>query len=394
VTTPTPATGGTGGTGRIRVVGVDLARAVALVGMFAAHLVSPDEPGAPGGVDPVFQVVAGRSSALFAVLAGVGIVLAARTAAVDAAGTRWRLLVRAGVVAFLGLWLGALPSGVAVILTFYGVLFCCALPVLRWRARSLALLAATWAVLSPVVSMLVRRELDPVQKIVPTFVHLADPGLLLQELLLTGYYPVLTWATYLWAGMAIGRLDLGNARTGRRLAVGGGLLATAALAVSVLVTSRPGARAALLADPRRPVQDWAGLDSQLRLGLFGTHPTQSWWWLGVWSPHSGTVVDLAHTTGTAMLVLGLALWLVRSLPRLPWRVMAGAGAITLTLYSTHVLVLASPLGIRGGQALVVHAVVAAGVGAAFALAPARGPLERLVSGATRLVPLRAPARRS
>ena len=41
-----------------RVVGVDLARTVALLGMFAAHLVSPVEPGAPGGVDPLFQGIA------------------------------------------------------------------------------------------------------------------------------------------------------------------------------------------------------------------------------------------------------------------------------------------------------------------------------------------------
>ncbi|SOC52525.1 heparan-alpha-glucosaminide N-acetyltransferase domain-containing protein [Ornithinimicrobium cerasi] len=371
-----------------RVVGVDLARTVALLGMFAAHLVSPVEPGAPGGVDPLFQVVAGRSSALFAVLAGVGIALSTRSVGSDPAGTRWRLLVRAAMVAALGIWLGALPSGIAVILTFYGLLFCCALPVLRWRARSLALLAVGWGVLSPILSMLVRRELDPVAKIVPTFVHLAEPVLLLQELVLTGYYPVLTWATYLWAGMAIGRLDLHRAQVGRRLAVGGAGLAALALAVSVLLTARPAVRAALVADPRRPAADWAELDNQLRLGLFGTQPTGTPWWLGVWSPHSGTIVDLAHTTGTAMLVLGLATWVVRTLPALPWHLLAGAGAMTLTLYATHVVVLSSPLGVRGGGALVVHAVVAVGVGAAFALSSARGPLEQLVGGTTRLVPLR------
>lgn len=371
-----------------RVVGVDLARTAALLGMFAAHLVSPVDPKGPGGVDLLFQVVAGRSSALFALLAGVGIALSTRSVATDPGRTRWRLVVRAGMVAVLGLWLGAFPSGVAVILTFYGVLFLCALPVLRWRARSLALLAVAWGLLSPVASLALRRDLPPGPTIVPTFSHLLEPGLLVRELLLTGYYPVLTWVTYLLAGMAIGRLDLRGASVGPRLALAGAWLAALALVVSAQVTSRPGARAALLADPRRAVDGWAELDTQLRQGLFGAHPTGTPWWLGVWSPHSGSVVDLAHTTGTSMLVLGLGLWCVRVLPRLPWRVAAGAGTMTLSLYALHVLVLSTPLGVRGGLVLVVHAVVAGTIGAVFASIPSRGPLEMLVSGATDLVPLR------
>ena len=375
-----------------RLVGVDLARAAALLGMFAAHLVSPAQPGAPGGVHPLFQVVAGRSSALFAVLAGVGIALSSRDADTDPWRARARLLVRAGCIAFLGLWLGAFPSGLAIILTFYGVLFCCAVPVLRWRPRSLAVLAVAWGLLSPVVSLMLRERVEAGPKIVPTFVHLAEPVRLAQELLLTGYYPVLTWATYLFAGMALGRLDLRRVSGGPRLAFAGAWLAALALAVSGLVRSLPTARDALLADPPRPVTGWEGLDSQLRQGLFGTHPTGTPWWWGVWAPHSGSIVDLAHTTGTAVLVLGLAVMAVRLLPALPWRLLGGAGAMTLTLYSLHALVLSSPLGVRGGGALLVHTLVALGIGAAVVAAGQRGPLERLVSEVVRLVPVRSPDR--
>ncbi len=379
---PSPAT---------RVVGVDLARLVALVGMFAAHLVSPLDPGAPGGVDPLFQVAAGRSSALFALLAGVGIALATRDVAADPWRHRLRLVVRAVLVAAVGLVLGGLPSGLAVILTFYGVLFLCALPVLTWRARSLALLALGWGLLSPVGSLLLRRQVHAPAKLVPSLAELARPGELGLELMLTGYYPVLTWATYLFAGMAVGRLDLRRAAVGPRLALVGAWLSALALAVSALVTSWPRARAALLADAGLPPDGWAALGTELRLGLHGTHPAGSAWWLGVWSPHSGSVVDLAHTTGTALLVLGLALWLVRLVPAPPWRVLTGAGAMTLTLYSTHVVVLASVLGVRGEAALVVHTLLAVGVGAAFAGVPTRGPLEAMVSAATRLVPVRTSA---
>ncbi len=377
-----------------RIVGVDLARLVALLGMFAAHLVDPTDPTGPGRVDPLFQLVAGRSSALFALLAGVGVALATRGVAADPTGHRVRLVVRAALVAALGLVLGLLPSGLAVILTFYGVLFLCALPVVTWRARSLALLAVTWGLLSPVVSLLLRRQVDAPAKIVPSVLDLTDPSTLGLELLLTGYYPVLTWATYLYAGMAVGRLDLRRPAVGPRLALTGAWLAALSAAVSALVTSSGAARAALLADEGLSAGAWSVLGTELREGLHGTHPAGSAWWLGVWSPHSGSVVDLAHTTGCALLVLGLALWLVRLAPALPWRVLAGAGAMTLTLYSTHVVVMASALGVRGAAALAVHAVLAVVVGAAFASVPARGSLESLVSSATRRVPLRGALRAS
>ncbi len=376
-----------------RVVGVDLARTLALLGMFAAHLLDPLDPAAPGGVDPLFQLVGGRSSALFALLAGVGVALATTRARDDPARYRARLAVRALVVALLGLLLGSLASGVAVILTFYGLLFLCALPVLTWGARRLAVLAAGWALLSPVVSLLLRRHVDAPPKIVPSLLDLDRPGELLTELLLTGYYPVLTWAAYLFAGMAVGRLDLRRAATGRRLAVLGAALGVLALATSALVTSSAAVRTALVADARRPVAGWAELDTQLRRGIFGTHPTDTAWWLGVWAPHSGSIVDLVHTTGTALLVLGLALWLTGRVTSAPWRVLAGAGAMTLTLYTTHVVVLAGVLGARGPVALALHSVLALLVGALFASAAVRGPLEQLVSGATLLVPTRSPSRR-
>ncbi|MFK5633081.1 heparan-alpha-glucosaminide N-acetyltransferase domain-containing protein [Ornithinimicrobium sp. LYQ103] len=374
--------------GAARIVAVDLARMLALLGMFAAHLLSPLDETRPGGVDPVFELVAGRSSALFAVLAGVSIALTTRSAREDPGRHRLRLIVRATLVALLGLVLGLLNSGVAVILTFYGVLFLCALPVLTWRARPLALLALAWGLASPVLSLAVRDELGPPAYVVPSLLSLTEPGVLLRELLLTGYYPVLTWATYLFAGMAIGRLDLRARAWGPRLALGGAFLAVLGLAVSAWVTRTGAVRSRLTETLTSPTTPWADVARELRTGLYGTHPTGSWWWLGVWSPHSGSIVDLAHTTGTAMLVLGLALVVVRGVRGVPWSVVAGAGAMTLTLYVTHVVVLASALGVRGGLALVVHSTAAVGIGALFAAGRVKGPMESGVTSATRLVPVR------
>lgn len=397
---------------RSRLVGVDLARMLALLGMFAAHLIDPGEGGGPGGVNALFQVVAGRSSALFAVLAGVSLALVTR---VPAAGDRARLLVRAALVAGIGLVLGSVDSGIAVILVYYGLLFCCALPVLRWRASSLAWLALAWGLLSPVASMLLRPLLPAPTLVVPSPLSLTDPVQLLSELLVTGYYPVLTWATYLFTGLAVGRVLSGalgsgalgagmtttagtgtadravSFRTLRSLLLFGAWLAALALAGSALLTRSSTARSALLRtwDGSGP---WPVLRNELREGFYGTHPEGSAWWLGVWAPHSGSIVDLAHTTGSALLVLGLCLWLVRLLSVLPWRVIGGAGAMTLTLYSAHVLVLAvalvvgGPLARGAEHALLLHSLGAVAIGAGFAAARWPGPLEHAVRVATQAIP--------
>jgi uncharacterized membrane protein len=96
-----------------RLAGVDVARCIALFGMGTVHVLpTTDETGAPTLVELVFG---GRSAALFAVLAGVGLALAVgqrpdlrRAAPVVAA--------RAGLIGAIGLLLALFDSGVAVIL--------------------------------------------------------------------------------------------------------------------------------------------------------------------------------------------------------------------------------------------------------------------------------------
>lgn len=379
--TPTPTA---------RLLGVDLARALALLGMVVAHTVDELDPTAPGGVDPWFQLVAGRSSALFAVLAGVSIALVTRDAPRSAgqALTAYRVQVatRALLIALVGLALGGLPSGVAVILTAYGLLFLLAVPVLHWHARGLALLAVGWGLLGPVLSVLLRPHLPDPSYEVPSVLSLADPVGLTIELLVTGDYPVLTWGTYLFAGLAVGRLDLRSTRVARALTVGGALLASAALGLSAAVTRAPAVREALVAEAE--AADWAALDTMLRAGMFGTHPTEPAWWLLVWSPHSGSIVSLAHTTGTALLVIGVCL-LVGGALRGRWRrvveVAFGAGTMTLTLYAVHVLVLSTPDSWATAHSTTAHLLGVLALGALFVGARSRGPLEVLVTQVSRTV---------
>ena len=119
-------------------------------------------------------------------------------------------------------------------------------------------------------------------------------------------------------------------------------------------------------------------------GLYGTTPTGSWWWLAVDAPHTATPFDLASTIGSALVVIGLSLALARWLPRVA-SVAFGAGAMTLTLYSLH-LVLRSPelLDGQGAGTFFAHVVIVLVFGAAYRLESRSGPLERAVTQAARL----------
>ena len=374
---------------RERLVGVDVARCVALLGMVATHVLP--ERGPAGDLTAAHELAGGRASALFALLAGVSLALmtgrhrpvAGRERLARSAG----LVVRALLVAVLGLLLGELDSGVAVILAYYGAMFLLAVPFLGLRAPALLGVAAVWAVAAPVASHLLRPLLPPRGWSSPVLGQLAEPGRLLSELLWTGYYPAVPWLAYLLVGMAVGRLDLRRLRAGPVLAVAGAALAATAHAVSGWLTSRPGVVRTLLDDPSYAAPDGPALLAEIAFGMYGTTPTGGpAAWLLVDAPHSATPFDLAATTGSALAVLGLAL-LLDHLPALLRRAAAvalGAGAATLTLYSLHV-VMRTPLlpPAEVPESFSTHVVVLLGLGAVIALAGRGGPLERLVTAASR-----------
>ena len=144
-----------------------------------------------------------------------------------------------------------------------------------------------------------------------------------------------------------------------------------------MAPDRPGVRAELVRT--FDGAGWRGdLGTTLAHGLYGVTPTDSAWWLAVRAPHSGTTFDLLMTTGSACLVLAVCLLVGRALPRV-CSVLFGAGAMTLTLYSLHVVLRndgwwdGDDLATFVGQVALVL-----GVGAVFRFGGARGPLELLL----------------
>ncbi|MDD7932046.1 heparan-alpha-glucosaminide N-acetyltransferase domain-containing protein [Actinomycetospora straminea] len=371
-----------------RVLGVDAARGVALLGMMAVHALHvADAEGRPTWVG---TVALGHAAALFAVLAGVGTaVLTGRARVRGGADTRRAaasLTARAIVIGVLGLAVGGVtdPEVATVILPSYAVLFLLAIPLVLLPTPVLVGGAVLGAAGFPVVSHLVRDRLPLPELGNPSLSWLVtDPLGLVRELFLTGSYPALSWLPYLAVGLVVGRARLRSPRLAAGLAGGGVALAAAAAGTSALLLGPGGGLARITAASSG--LDPAVVAEALTIGPDGTTPTTTWWWLAVDSPHSSTPPDLARTLGTALAVLGVMLLLDRvrspvlAVVRAP---LAAAGAMTLTFYTLHVLFLDSPVDVYGPvTGYVVQVVAVLLLGIAWRASAGRGPLETLASAA-------------
>lgn len=391
---------------RPRLTGVDAARGLALLGMMATHLMPTFEPNAELTPTWVGLTFSGRASALFAVLAGVGLALSTGRG-VPLTGhplnlVRRGIAMRALVIAVVGLTLGGLDVNVAIILVHYALLFLCVLPFLGLSLKHLLAWAGGWILFSPVVAYLLRPWFlagEPPLHLGhnPSWEDLSTAGPLLGDLFLTGYYPVFQWLAFLLVGLAIGRLPLDRPRVAGILLLAGTAVAIAAKALGNALMEDWGGRQALeavIGDDRWP------LENLLQVNLTGIEQTGSWWWLATAAPHSGTTLDLLHSSSAATAVLGACLllgslgtWLNLDI-LLPLR---GAGAMTLTLYTVHVWTLAAlyadglPEGWTDEGMYTAQSVTAVVLGTMFAVLHWRGPLEQVAHSAHRLGARQLPA---
>lgn len=119
--------------------------------------------------------------------------------------------------------------------------------------------------------------------------------------------------------------------------------------------------------------------------LWEPDTVSSWWWLIERAPYTTTPFRMVHDLGIAMACLGLSLLITRSwLARRVLGPLAAAGAITLTLYAAHVIVLeaSSFLEDHHIQLFFVLVYVALSFAALWRQGGRRGPLEAAVTWAS------------
>jgi uncharacterized membrane protein YeiB len=380
---PTSSTG--------RLIGLDLARGLAVFGMYAAHI-GPD-PSVGGPLGWAMEVARGRSSALFALLAGFTLVLLTgrpqpRTgrAGRQAMG---RVLIRSAVLVALGYALTCLDTSVDVILAAYGMVFFLSVPLYRLRADTLAVIAAATALVLPQVLYPLRAAVEGGSWADAVIAH--DPlaritdsdGII--ELFITGAYPVLTWLPFVIAGMALGRIDL--ARPGIRAKVGllGGALAVLGYGGSWLALHLvPGAQAAVSATTGggSAVSAWWS-------DAVGDPTTSTPDWLLVAAPHSQTTWSILGNTGVGLVVITACLIATERSARFRWLAapVIAVGSVSLTAYTGHIIAIKA-LGIDSLPAfpallaLVCLAAATMLLAVAWKRAFRRGPLEYMLHAAT------------
>ncbi len=339
-----------------RILGLDVARGLAILGMAGAHVGMTD---AFDWGDPTTwtDLVHGRSSMLFALLAGVSIALMTGRDVLPERerlpGIRLNLVGRGAVIFVIGLALELLNTPIAVILTLYGLLYVAVIPVLRWRPRQLLLGAAVLALAGPALLALISAvALQPFG---------AGIGFVLY-----GTYPITVWLALVLGGMALGRLRVQEVRTAvvalvvgvvlaaigyglGALGAGAGLGGTESIVSSTSEDSGSGSLDSLpresldslpaeslssfIPDDVMPPSGWESYPE----ALAATDPLGSMV-RAVFAvdPHSGGTAEILGSGGFALAVIALCLLLSRPLR---WLLLplGAPGSMPLTAYSLHVV---------------------------------------------------------
>ena len=300
-----------------RIIGFDLARAVAVFGMILVNyrIVMAMPAMEPAWLAWIMESMEGRAAALFVVLAGVGMSLMtarARRTGDGAALCRQRLhLFRRAFWLFL-FGLAFLPFWEADILHFYGVYI--AVGTLLIAVRGGVLLSA--GVVSILGFCLLYLEFDYGAgwdwKALSYQGYWTVDGMV-RHLFFNGFHPVFPWLALLLLGIWLGRQDLRQPQTQKRI-----LLAACGMVVfSHALSNRLSAWLAALSPPADPV---------IYLTAMGAIPPSPFY--------------LFSTGGTALLVITACVRISRHMD--PGhglvRAITATGRQSLTLYIGHILV--------------------------------------------------------
>ncbi|GAA2124042.1 DUF418 domain-containing protein [Glycomyces algeriensis] len=353
-----------------RLLGIDAARALAVFGMYYAHVGPfPEETGTWKSF--LMEIPHGRSSALFATLAGLSLVLLAGGSRPKTGRpmrqTVVRIVIRSLLLLALGSWLVALGTSIVVILAYYGLFFLLALPFIKLRARTLAIIAVGVGIGGP---LLIQWLWSTDTSWLDAFTA-KDPlamwsGEGLAALLFNGTYPGLAWMAYVFAGMAVGKLDLtGRAIQVRLLIVGpalallgyggawllGKLLQTAGTAGSSVADASWNSFDQAMSKALEGTdsanwdeEEWKAFDAE-HASIWELAPDEKavsggfdWTGLASASPHSNMPLELAGNIGVALTVIaGLVLLLGRFGRLRFWLApLIAVGSMSLTAYVAHI----------------------------------------------------------
>ncbi|MBV7303086.1 DUF1624 domain-containing protein [Corynebacterium sp. TAE3-ERU2] len=262
-----------------RVDGLDIARALAIIGMMYAHTVYH-------GPSVLTDLSDGYPSTLFAVLSGITLAIIVDRHDWGVATIRGIALIAVSIV------LTPFSGAIAVVLGTIGVAQILLAPLAQWSTRRLVILTGVLVLIGPLLQQALLMSMSPI------------------GLIGDGAYPLPAWLAYTLLGVLLARVYWARAL----------LWCIPAGAAAVLARS-------VLIDHNDSFLAPAGMaDSPLSAALeFYLLPL----------PHSGSIVDMA-ATGLAAVAVIVALRYAHFYP------LQAVGSMALTVYVTHVL-LTAPL---------------------------------------------------
>lgn len=328
-----------------RVVALDIARGIAILGMFFAHA-SPVTADSNVGLKAI-ATAAQVTAPLFVMLAGLSVGLMSGGASPcprgSRRGTRLQLLRRGLLLILLGLALWQLDSPIAVVLDYIGVTVLVLVPMLFLHRSVLAVAAGVAVVISPIIhqwsvgsGLAAQASANPAAAKVVSWLA-AGPSYWLPMFLF-----------FALCGLIVASSDVRSRATAWRLMLGGPLLTVIAVVLGRLLGS---------------------------------------------SVHPGATSTTAHlvATGCAAFLIGALLLLTSvRLPRIISGAMAplaAAGRMPLTLYSVQVILFAVferwlPVTDSWSFMAAITAFSLLGAWLWLRYVAQQGPLERLISFAS------------
>ena len=326
-----------------RVVGFDVARALAILGMVVVHfsLVMAADRSSPGWLSAALSFLDGRPAATFVILAGVGVTLMSRRAVLSGdsrsiAGTRRVLVIRGVVLLALGfinlrIWPGD-------ILRVYGV----SLVVAAWliTASDRRLLLGALACAAGFVALFLMFDFEKNWDWATlSYRRLWTPMGLVRNLFYDGFRSIFPWTGFLFFGMWLGRLNLRDPAVNRRAFLAASATGLGAEVVSWLCVYY------FLAHPH-------GMDAETVKALFGTESMPA------------LPLFLLASGGEAVAVIAFCVRLSREGHSRYWKPLAATGQMALTWYFAHIVLglgAVVALGLENSQSLLM----AAGCGVCF-----------------------------
>ena len=386
-----------------RLVAIDLARFLALIGMMAAHLLVGFNEG--GWLE---LATAGFPSTLFAVLGGFGVVFSTRRYLSD--GMIGRAIVggltRGAVVLVIGLVLDLLPEHpIAVILVYYGLAIMVASFLVLIPQLPLFVLLIVASVISPLLNFWVAGATEEFAS--AGTLDDSGPGQFLVTALFTGTYPALTWSIYLGFGIVLARAIL-NSDTRPRTALTWGGAAAGVWVVAEVVSRMQISRVA----EDLATQGYGGVEEiteSLHGSSFGTPYFGGWDALLIASPHSGSTADIMRTGGASVVIICILILACSRMTNTPGllKPVAKVGATPLTSYVLHIAMTAYALAalgepMYGGDYGRIYSMlsiafwwqlaVILALGIVLTIIDRRGPLETLVSWTSKSIAAMVPAK--